>query len=173
MTAGAGDPYQILGVTQGVPDAELRRAYRDLVKRHHPDHNGGSAESAARFEQIQSAYASVVADREGAQSTATKQPTASNPAATPGDAALEQRIAAIERELAAKREAKRRTREASGAEAKAPKPPTQEELGHYETDDSLGKIVDDAAEELAKRLRGGSRSEFARRLTDLFGGRDE
>ncbi|MGB0093634.1 MAG: J domain-containing protein, partial [Solirubrobacteraceae bacterium] len=53
------DPYQTLGVGPTVSDRELRSAYRRLVLLHHPDHNGGSAESARRFEEIQEAYAQV------------------------------------------------------------------------------------------------------------------
>ncbi|MGO9883725.1 MAG: J domain-containing protein, partial [Solirubrobacteraceae bacterium] len=55
----SSDPYATLGVSPGASDAELRAAYRRLVQLHHPDHNGGSAESALRFEEVQNAYARV------------------------------------------------------------------------------------------------------------------
>jgi curved DNA-binding protein CbpA len=32
-----GDPYEVLGVTPGATTDEVRRAYRELVRRHHPD----------------------------------------------------------------------------------------------------------------------------------------
>ena len=51
------DPYRTLGVAASATDAELRAAYRRLVQLHHPDHNGGSQESARRFEEVQEAYA--------------------------------------------------------------------------------------------------------------------
>src|SRR5256885_11061052 len=51
------DPYATLGLSPSATDAELRAAYRRLVQLHHPDHNGGSAESARRFEAGQGAYA--------------------------------------------------------------------------------------------------------------------
>ena len=35
---------------------ELHDAYRDLVKKWHPDRNGGSAESTRKFQEIQAAY---------------------------------------------------------------------------------------------------------------------
>jgi curved DNA-binding protein CbpA len=57
--ARTGDPYKTLGVSPGVSDADLRAAYRKLVQLHHPDHNGGSAESARRFEEVQEAYARI------------------------------------------------------------------------------------------------------------------
>ncbi len=53
------DPYRTLGVSSGVSDAELRAAYRRAVQRYHPDHNGGSTESARRFEEVQDAYATI------------------------------------------------------------------------------------------------------------------
>ena len=57
------DPYKVLGVRPGVSDEELRAAYRRLVQLHHPDHNNGSEESERRFEEVQDAYASIVAQR--------------------------------------------------------------------------------------------------------------
>ncbi|MGH2872692.1 MAG: J domain-containing protein, partial [Solirubrobacteraceae bacterium] len=53
------DPYLTLGVDPSAGEEELHAAYRRLVQRHHPDHNGGSAESARRFELVQEAYAEV------------------------------------------------------------------------------------------------------------------
>src|SRR5437763_16986774 len=60
------DPYQVLGVSPGASDADVRTAYRKLVKLHHPDHNNGSEESEQRFEEVQDAYARVVELRKGA-----------------------------------------------------------------------------------------------------------
>ncbi|MGB9185891.1 MAG: J domain-containing protein, partial [Solirubrobacteraceae bacterium] len=57
------DPYEILSIRASASDAELRAAYRRAVQRHHPDHNGGSPESARRFEEIQEAYARIRALR--------------------------------------------------------------------------------------------------------------
>src|SRR2546423_11637630 len=53
------DPFVVLGVERSAPDAEVRTAYRRLVQLHHPDHNGGSAESTRRFEEVQEAYAQI------------------------------------------------------------------------------------------------------------------
>lgn len=181
------DPYAVLGVPPEVSDLELRRAYRALVKRHHPDHNGGSPESARRFAEIQSAYAAVLdlrhatlADlRHAAPATGARPSAAPPPPAS--DPGLDRRIADLERELAARREAERHRMEeratlaGNPAERSAPadrprRHPTPEELGYYSTDDSLTKIIDDAAEQLGQRLRDGdAKQQFARRLADLFG----
>src|SRR5689334_8782869 len=53
------DPYQTLGISPDAPDAEVRKAYRRLVQKYHPDHNNGSYESEVRFEEVQEAYAKV------------------------------------------------------------------------------------------------------------------
>ncbi len=170
MSAAGTDPYAVLGLTPDVSDGELRRVYRALVKRHHPDHNGGSPESAARFAQVQEAYARVARAR---QSPSSALPTVR---AADDDPGIQKRIEDLERELAATRAAQSNARvvpprqaAASGAYGQ-PRKPTPEELGYYETDDSLTSIIDDAAAELGERLKGSSRSELSRRLTDLFGG---
>ncbi len=69
MSEAALDPYAVLGVAHDVSDIELRRVYRRLVKRYHPDHNGGSAESTERFEQIQTAYTQIAHRRTPPQAT--------------------------------------------------------------------------------------------------------
>jgi len=48
-----GDPHRVLGLPRDASEAEIRRAYRALAKRHHPD---GGQGSVARFLAIQAAY---------------------------------------------------------------------------------------------------------------------
>ncbi|MGH2872359.1 MAG: hypothetical protein ACRDL5_07830, partial [Solirubrobacteraceae bacterium] len=67
------------------------------------------------------------------------------------EAELEQRIAAIERELAATREAARRAAPTAGS---PPAKPSREELGYYDSDERFSSILDDAGEDLLRRLRG-------------------
>lgn len=50
------DYYQILGVSQGASDAEIKKAYRKLAKQHHPDVNKGDKSSEDRFKDISAAY---------------------------------------------------------------------------------------------------------------------
>lgn len=50
------DFYQTLGVSRQADEAEIRRAYRQLAKQHHPDLNGGDAAADARFKAINEAY---------------------------------------------------------------------------------------------------------------------
>jgi hypothetical protein len=148
------DPYAILGVSPQATDAELRGAYRRLAQRHHPDHNGGSPESAHRFAVIQAAYTEAL-ERRRAQATRPAAPAAANAA----DPEVEARIAALERELQQAREARARAAAAArraAADAQGPsreaRRPTAEELGYVTTDDSLSKILDDAEHALADRL---------------------
>jgi curved DNA-binding protein CbpA len=51
------DPYAVLGVTPGASDEEIKRAYRRLALRHHPDRNLGDPRASARFKEISAAYA--------------------------------------------------------------------------------------------------------------------
>ena len=57
------DFYQILGVSKGVSDAELKKVYRKLARQYHPDSNPGDAVAEAKFKEISEAY-SVLSDKE-------------------------------------------------------------------------------------------------------------
>ena len=57
------DYYEILGVKKTADDAELKKAYRDLAKKYHPDKNKGNKEAESRFKEISEAYA-VLSDAE-------------------------------------------------------------------------------------------------------------
>jgi curved DNA-binding protein CbpA len=50
------DPYRVLGLPHGASSALVIDTYRRLVKQHHPDRNGGTPESTARFQEIQLAF---------------------------------------------------------------------------------------------------------------------
>ncbi len=51
------DPYETLGVAKTASEDDIRKAYRKLAKKHHPDLNPGSAEAEARFKEISAANA--------------------------------------------------------------------------------------------------------------------
>lgn len=53
------DPYQVLGVSRDATADEIRKAYRGLAKKNHPDLNPGDRAAEARFKDIASAYAIV------------------------------------------------------------------------------------------------------------------
>lgn len=50
------DPYQTLGVARGADAAELKRAYRKLAKKLHPDVNPGDTKIEQRFKEVSQAY---------------------------------------------------------------------------------------------------------------------
>ena len=50
------DYYDILGVKPGVSEAELKKAYRELAKRYHPDTHPGDKAAEERFKEISEAY---------------------------------------------------------------------------------------------------------------------
>ncbi len=57
------DLYQILGVSREASQAEIKKAYRQLVRQYHPDTNQGDKEKEEKFKKINAAY-SVLSDPE-------------------------------------------------------------------------------------------------------------
>ena len=148
------DPYRVLEVSPGASSEELHDAYRRLVKLHHPDRNGGSAESARRFAEIQEAYEEV-----------RSRPRSAPPRrAAEAAEAVRDRMATLERELreaqAARERARQAAREAARDGADEPAPVT--------TEDSFSKILGDIREELADRISEGRRHPAAQRVSELI-----
>jgi len=57
------DYYEVLGVSKGASDSEIKSAYRKLAKKYHPDMNPGDAEAEKKFKEASEAYA-VLSDAE-------------------------------------------------------------------------------------------------------------
>ena len=51
------DYYEVLGVDRGADDATIKKAYRKLAKKYHPDANPGDKEAEAKFKEASEAYA--------------------------------------------------------------------------------------------------------------------
>ncbi len=182
------DPYAVLGIGPQATDAELRAAYRHAVQREHPDHNDGSAESARRFEAVQEAYALIRVQRTRADPGAHQAPGPRGESGPPpgpahADPGLDARLAELERQLAEARSARerirraareaevraaaraRRTSDASGGPGQRQARPSDEELGYYRTEDSVGRIISDAAADLFADVR---RRDVPKRVADLI-----
>ena len=59
----AKDYYEVLGVDKNANDETIKKAYRKLAKKYHPDTNAGNAEAEKKFKEISEAYA-VLSDKE-------------------------------------------------------------------------------------------------------------
>jgi curved DNA-binding protein CbpA len=171
MAARSPDPYETLGVRRTASDTEVRAAYRRLVQLHHPDHNGGSTQSARRFEEVQEAYAEVQRRRrDGKRETPREsaRPTRSAPPRTGAAPPPDPRLADLEREVREAHLARERARRAAQqAAAESAERPTDEELGYIRTDDSLSSILADARAQASERF-AEVREPVAKRVADLL-----
>ena len=61
------DPYSILGVDRNASDEEIKKAYRRLSRKYHPDaniNNSHKDEAEAKFKEVQQAYQQIMDERE-------------------------------------------------------------------------------------------------------------
>jgi len=54
------DPYSVLGVSPSATDDEIKKAYRALAKKYHPDVNNGSNQAELKMKEINEAYSAVM-----------------------------------------------------------------------------------------------------------------
>ena len=53
------DPYKVLGVSPDASDEEIKRAYRRLAKKYHPDLNPGDKVAAQKMQEVNAAYEQI------------------------------------------------------------------------------------------------------------------
>ncbi|MDO4357425.1 MAG: J domain-containing protein [Clostridia bacterium] len=54
------DPYQVLGLSPNASDDEVKKAYRQLAKKYHPDLNPGDKNAEAKMKEINAAYNQIM-----------------------------------------------------------------------------------------------------------------
>ena len=63
MAESKRDYYEVLGVSKDADEATIKKAYRTLAKKYHPDMNPGDKEAEKKFKEASEAYA-VLSDAE-------------------------------------------------------------------------------------------------------------
>lgn len=59
------DPYEVLGISRGASDDEVKKAYRAQCKKWHPDLNPGNPQAEERFKEVQTAYDAITKGETG------------------------------------------------------------------------------------------------------------
>lgn len=61
------DPYSVLGISRGASDEEIKKAYRNLSRKYHPDaniNNPNKDQAEAKFKEVQQAYQQIMREKE-------------------------------------------------------------------------------------------------------------
>ena len=96
MTTRAKDYHAILGVPADASLADIKKAYRRLARKYHPDRNNGDQAAAAKFRDITEAYEALTDHaRRNGQARTGRSATSTGTAATSVDAQVVSRILAV------------------------------------------------------------------------------
>lgn len=125
---GKKDYYEILGVSRGASADEIKKAYRTLTRKYHPDANPGNAEAEAKYKEINEANEVLSDPKKRAQYdqfgyVGDVPPTVSEGRAVSG--ALADRDRPLRRKTSETSSATSSEREASAADAGAPQTRTR------------------------------------------------
>ena len=63
------DPYNILGIGRNASDDEVKKAYREMARKYHPDKNPGNQAAEEMFKIVQDAYREIMDERKNGGST--------------------------------------------------------------------------------------------------------
>ncbi len=157
------DPHRVLGIPPTASAEELHDAYRKLIKLHHPDRNGGSPESTARFQEVQAAYEELRNRPRGAS------------AARASSESVEDRMAKLEHEVRVAQAERAKAREAAREALRdlEPEPKPEPAPASEEEEDSISAILFDIIDEIGERIAGPRQDPAVRDVNDLVDGLDD